>query len=259
MCAKSFGEFPGIFDNLWGGMGHGVHADDGILQVDENKCGLFRVELEFCHVSSLLKMLKTEDGLEFPLAIEYEDALAFVKSRSRRSTAGTLDAPAGGISGCSRGALCRSRLRSSNYDGGRGAERFFYRRALQLLSGQTVHRVHVGESVLPGGGGALEAVDGAGGDTDPRGVRRSVHRAHHPIRPGASRLSEPAGRANPFSPRPCCPKGFTNRNRKCLSGQESFAFEGTVSTCCKRLSPDSPGHDDALRRSGFQRESPGCG
>jgi len=63
------------------------------------------------------------------------------------------------------------------------AERFFYRPALQLLSGQTVHRVHAGESVFPGGGGALEAVDGAGGDTDPRGVRRSVHRAHHPIRP----------------------------------------------------------------------------
>src|SRR5580693_7537342 len=58
MCAKSFGEFPGIFDNLCSGMRHGVHADDGILQVDENKCGLFRVELEFCHVSSLLKMFE---------------------------------------------------------------------------------------------------------------------------------------------------------------------------------------------------------
>ena len=32
----------------------------------------------------------------------------------------------------------------------------------------------------------MEAVDGVGGDTDPCGVRRSVHRAHHPIRPGAS-------------------------------------------------------------------------
>jgi hypothetical protein len=35
---------------------HGVHADDGILEIDEDKCGLFRVELEFCHGSSLLKM-----------------------------------------------------------------------------------------------------------------------------------------------------------------------------------------------------------
>ena len=38
------------------------------------------------------------------------------------------------------------------------------------------------ESIFPRGGGALEAVDGADGDTDPCGVRRSVHRAHHPIR-----------------------------------------------------------------------------
>jgi len=58
---------------------------------------------------------------------------------------------------------------------------------------------------------------------------------------------------------PCRPKGFTNRNRKRVSGKESLAFEGTVSTCCKRLSPVSPGHDDALRRSRFQRESPDCG
>jgi hypothetical protein len=59
MCAKSFGEFPGIFDDLCTGMRHGVHADDGILQVDEDKCGLFRVELEFCHVSLfLLKMFE---------------------------------------------------------------------------------------------------------------------------------------------------------------------------------------------------------
>jgi hypothetical protein len=36
-------------------MRRGVHADDGILQVDEDECGLFRVELEFCHGSSLLK------------------------------------------------------------------------------------------------------------------------------------------------------------------------------------------------------------
>src|SRR5580658_5489844 len=101
----------------------------------------------------------------------------------------------------------------------------------------------------------MDAINEAGGNTDPCGVRRSVHRAHHPIRPGASRLSEPAGRANPLSPRPCCPKGFTNRNRKCLSGKESVAVEGTVSTCCKRIAPDSQRHDDALWGSRFQRES----
>jgi hypothetical protein len=33
-------------------MRHGVHADDGILQVDEDECGLVWVELEFCHGSS---------------------------------------------------------------------------------------------------------------------------------------------------------------------------------------------------------------
>ena len=55
MCAKSFGEFPGIFDDLCGGMRHWIDADDGILQVDEDECGLLGVELEFCHVSSLLK------------------------------------------------------------------------------------------------------------------------------------------------------------------------------------------------------------
>src|ERR1700723_1331735 len=65
MCAKSFGEFPGIFENLCSGMRHGVHADDGILQVDENKCGLFRVELEFCHVSSLWKMFKNRGQPRF--------------------------------------------------------------------------------------------------------------------------------------------------------------------------------------------------
>src|ERR1700733_14180045 len=57
-------------------------------------------------------------------------------------------------------------------------------------------------------------------------------------------VSEPVGRANPLSPRPCRPEGFTNRNRKRLSGEESLAFEGTVFICCKRLSPDSSGHDD---------------
>src|SRR3984885_12743521 len=56
MCAKSLGEFPGVFDDLCGGMRHWIHADNGILQVDEDECGLLRVELEFCHVSSLLQI-----------------------------------------------------------------------------------------------------------------------------------------------------------------------------------------------------------
>jgi hypothetical protein len=45
--AEGLGKFPGVFDDLCGRMRHGVHADDGILEVDEDECGLFRVELEF--------------------------------------------------------------------------------------------------------------------------------------------------------------------------------------------------------------------
>ncbi len=67
----------------------------------------------------------------------------------------------------------------------------------------------------------------------PCGVRRSVHRAHHPIRPGASRLPEPAGRAHPLSPRPCRPKGFTSRDRNRLSGKESIGFRRN-SLCSQR-------------------------
>jgi hypothetical protein len=56
--AEGLGKFFGVFDDLCGSMRHGVHADDGILKIDENECGFFRVELEFCHGSSLLKMLE---------------------------------------------------------------------------------------------------------------------------------------------------------------------------------------------------------
>ena len=35
--------------------------------------------------------------------------------------------------------------------------------------------------------------------------------------------------------------------------------KGTVSTCCKRISPDSQRHDDALWGSRSQSESPGGG
>src|ERR1700691_6685348 len=78
LTAEGVGKFFGVFDDLCGRMRHGVHADDGILQVDEDECGLLGVELEFCHVSSSLKNFKIEGSLDFPLAIEYEDALDFV-------------------------------------------------------------------------------------------------------------------------------------------------------------------------------------
>src|SRR5580700_2368391 len=58
MDAEGLGKFFGVFDDLCGRMRHGVHADDGILQVDEDECGLLGVELEFYHGSSLLKMFE---------------------------------------------------------------------------------------------------------------------------------------------------------------------------------------------------------
>src|SRR5579872_2155756 len=62
MNAEGVGKSIGFFDDLCRSMRHWIHADDGILQVDEDKCGLFGVELEFCHGSSLLKI---EDTLDF--------------------------------------------------------------------------------------------------------------------------------------------------------------------------------------------------
>jgi hypothetical protein len=56
--AEGVGKFFGVFDDLCGGMRHWIHVvDNGILQVDEDECGLFGVELEFCHGSFLLKIL----------------------------------------------------------------------------------------------------------------------------------------------------------------------------------------------------------
>ena len=49
--AERVDKFFGVFYNLCGRMRHRVHAEDGILQVDEDECGLFGVELEFCHAS----------------------------------------------------------------------------------------------------------------------------------------------------------------------------------------------------------------
>jgi AcrR family transcriptional regulator len=83
-------------------MRHGVHADDGILQVDENKCGLFRVELEFCHASSLLKMFQNRGCTRFlwlynmrmPSISSNPVRVAPQQERSTRRLAGFLDAAA---------------------------------------------------------------------------------------------------------------------------------------------------------------------
>src|SRR5580693_2617034 len=65
--AEGVGKFFGVFDDLCGSMRHWIDADDGILQVDEDECGLFGVELEFCHVSSLLKIFENRGCPRFLL------------------------------------------------------------------------------------------------------------------------------------------------------------------------------------------------
>ena len=45
--AECGGKFFGVFDDLCGRVRRGRHANDGILQVDEDECGLLGVEREF--------------------------------------------------------------------------------------------------------------------------------------------------------------------------------------------------------------------
>jgi hypothetical protein len=52
VSAEYFGELFGVFDDLHGGIRRGVHAKDGILQIDENECSLLVGELKFRHGSS---------------------------------------------------------------------------------------------------------------------------------------------------------------------------------------------------------------
>jgi hypothetical protein len=51
------GELSGVFDDMCGGIWRGVHAKDGILEIDENKSGLLGVELKFRHEFSGGKLL----------------------------------------------------------------------------------------------------------------------------------------------------------------------------------------------------------
>ena len=100
--AEGVGKFFGVFDDLCGAMRRWIYADDGILQVDENKCGLFRVELEFCHVSSLLKMFENRGWPRFlwiyntrmPSISSNPVRVAPQQERSTRRLAGFLDAAA---------------------------------------------------------------------------------------------------------------------------------------------------------------------
>ena len=49
VAAKRFGQLCRIGNDLWGGMRRGAHADDGILEVNENKCRCVGIKLKFCH------------------------------------------------------------------------------------------------------------------------------------------------------------------------------------------------------------------
>src|ERR1700722_19092529 len=49
VAAKRFGQLCRIGNDLWGWMRRGTHADDGILEVNENKCCFVGIKLKFCH------------------------------------------------------------------------------------------------------------------------------------------------------------------------------------------------------------------
>jgi hypothetical protein len=49
MAAKRFRQLYRIGNDLCGWMRRGTHADDGILEVNENKCCFAGIKLKFCH------------------------------------------------------------------------------------------------------------------------------------------------------------------------------------------------------------------
>src|SRR6202023_1232321 len=57
VAAKHFGQLCRIGNDLCGWMRRGTHADDGILEVDENKCCFVGIKLKFCHGTPLGKDL----------------------------------------------------------------------------------------------------------------------------------------------------------------------------------------------------------
>src|SRR5580693_9223198 len=57
VAAKRFGQLCRIGNDLCGWMRRGTHADDGILEVNENKCCFVGIKLKFCHGTPLGKDL----------------------------------------------------------------------------------------------------------------------------------------------------------------------------------------------------------
>jgi hypothetical protein len=66
VTAKHFGQLCRIGNDLFGRMRRGTPADDGILEVNENKCGFVGIKLKFCHgLLGKRFVTKIEGALDF--------------------------------------------------------------------------------------------------------------------------------------------------------------------------------------------------
>jgi hypothetical protein len=110
VSAESVGKLSGVFDDVCGGIRRGVHAKDGILEIDEDESGLLGVELKFRHESLRRKIVVEIEGNLGLSLLEYEGALDFVKFRPRRSAAGKISSSLCGLSQRRRGAFRRGWL-----------------------------------------------------------------------------------------------------------------------------------------------------
>src|ERR1700730_13571626 len=108
VAAKHFSQLCRIGNDLCGWMRRGTHADDGILEVNENKGCFVGIKLKFCHGTPEEK-IELEGTLDFQ-GIEYEDALDFVKFDKGRPATGALFTQARQFPGCGGGTVCRGWL-----------------------------------------------------------------------------------------------------------------------------------------------------
>jgi hypothetical protein len=110
VAAKRFGQLCRIGNDLCGWMRRGTHADDGILEVNENKRCFVGIKLKFRHGTPSEKIyVEIEGTLDFQ-GIEYEDALDFVKFDKGRPATGALFTQARQFPGCGGGTVCRGWL-----------------------------------------------------------------------------------------------------------------------------------------------------
>src|SRR6202046_576883 len=110
VAAKRFGQLYRIGNDLCGWMRRGTHADDGILEVNENKCCFVGIKPKFCHGTPLGKDFTEIEGILDFQGIEYEDVLGFVKFDKGRTATGALFTQARQFPGCGGGTVCRGWL-----------------------------------------------------------------------------------------------------------------------------------------------------